>query len=64
LEILRLLSDIAHERQAAVLLVTHDPQAAAIADRVYGLRDGKLIEGSVNELSDPQALAPRLASGM
>jgi len=67
-EILRLLGDIAHEQQAAVLLVTHDPQAAAIADRTYGLRDGKLLEGgSVTELSEsPAALAPqaRLARGM
>jgi putative ABC transport system ATP-binding protein len=66
-EILRLLGDIAHEQQAAVLLVTHDPQAAAIADRTYGLRDGKLLQGeSVMELSESPALAPqaRLARGM
>lgn len=42
LEILRLLSDIASEREAAVLLVTHDPQAARVADRVLVLRDGEL----------------------
>ncbi len=41
-EILTLLHTIAHERGAAVLLVTHDPQAAEIADRVHTLRDGKL----------------------
>jgi putative ABC transport system ATP-binding protein len=44
-QILRLLAGIAREREAAVLLATHDPQAAAVADRVYGLRDGKLLEG-------------------
>lgn len=42
-EILTLLHTIAHERGAAVLLVTHDPQAAEIADRVHTLRDGKLL---------------------
>jgi putative ABC transport system ATP-binding protein len=42
-EILALLHAIAHERDAAVLLVTHDPQAAEIADRVHTLRDGKLV---------------------
>lgn len=41
-EILHLLASIAHEQEAAVLIVTHDPQAAAIADRAYGLCDGKL----------------------
>jgi putative ABC transport system ATP-binding protein len=42
-EILALIADIAREQQVAVLLVTHDPQAAAIADRVCMLRDGKLL---------------------
>jgi putative ABC transport system ATP-binding protein len=42
-EILALLSDIARLQQAGVLLVTHDPQAAAVADRVCTLCDGKLI---------------------
>ena len=42
-EILALLSSIARQQRAAVLLVTHDPQAAAVADRTCTLRDGKLI---------------------
>jgi putative ABC transport system ATP-binding protein len=42
-DILTLLHTIAHERDAAVLLVTHDPQAAEIADRVHTLRDGRLV---------------------
>src|SRR5271166_410269 len=41
MEIVELLRSIAHERQAAVLLVTHDLEAAAIADRRCTLRDGK-----------------------
>jgi len=44
-EILRLLADIARERGSAVLLVTHDPQATAVADRSYVLRDGRLLDG-------------------
>jgi putative ABC transport system ATP-binding protein len=43
-EILALLAQIAREQRAAVLLVTHDPQAAAFADRACTLRDGKLLE--------------------
>ncbi len=42
-EIVRLLHSIAHERGAAVLLVTHDPEAAAVADRNCILRDGRLL---------------------
>jgi putative ABC transport system ATP-binding protein len=43
-EVLELLSEICRERGAAVLLVTHDPQATRFADRVYALRDGRLVD--------------------
>ncbi len=43
-EVLSLLTEICHERGVAMLLVTHDPQAAAFADRVHTLRDGRLGE--------------------
>lgn len=51
-EIVRLLSSIARERSAAVLLVTHDLAALEIADRSYALRDGRLIG------DDPRILRP------
>jgi putative ABC transport system ATP-binding protein len=51
-EIVQLLSSIARERSAAVLLVTHDLAALEIADRSYALRDGKLIG------DDPRVLQP------
>jgi putative ABC transport system ATP-binding protein len=41
-EIVALLHSIARERNAAVLLVTHDLAALEIADRSYALRDGRL----------------------
>jgi putative ABC transport system ATP-binding protein len=41
-EVLALLREVCKEQQVAVLLVTHDPQAAAFADRVLELRDGRL----------------------
>jgi putative ABC transport system ATP-binding protein len=43
-EVLTLLAEICHERQMGVLLVTHDPRAAAFADHVHALRDGRLVE--------------------
>jgi putative ABC transport system ATP-binding protein len=43
-EVLGLLRDLCHERQMALLLATHDPQAAYFADRVHELRDGRLVE--------------------
>jgi putative ABC transport system ATP-binding protein len=47
-EIVELLSSIAHEDGAAVLLVTHDPEAGALADRRCALRDGKLTHEVVD----------------
>jgi putative ABC transport system ATP-binding protein len=44
LEVLELLREICREQQTAVLLVTHDPQATAFADRVLALRDGRLAD--------------------
>jgi putative ABC transport system ATP-binding protein len=43
-EILGLLRDLCREREMAVLLATHDPQAVAYADRAHELRDGRLHE--------------------
>jgi ABC-type lipoprotein export system ATPase subunit len=42
-QIVTLLRDIAHEQRAAVLLVTHDPEASALAHRRLRLRDGRLL---------------------
>ena len=38
--ILELFRDTVKERGHTVVMVTHDPRAAALADRVIGLRDG------------------------
>jgi putative ABC transport system ATP-binding protein len=43
-EVLELLGEVCRERGTALLLVTHDPQATAYADRVHVLRDGRLAE--------------------
>jgi len=42
--ILDLLQAISRERSLTVLLVTHDPEVAARADRILHLRDGRLVE--------------------
>jgi putative ABC transport system ATP-binding protein len=50
-EVLALLRDLCRERDVPGLLVTHDPQARAFADRVHTLRDGHLSEGLDAELA-------------
>ncbi len=57
-EIVQLLRSIAHERGARVLLVTHDREAAAIADRCCTLRDGKLLDDAPNSPPDGNAYDP------
>jgi putative ABC transport system ATP-binding protein len=43
-EVLELLRGLCRERGVAIVLVSHDPMAAAFADRVFALRDGVLSE--------------------
>jgi putative ABC transport system ATP-binding protein len=52
-EIVELLRSVARERDACVLLVTHDTEIAGIADRCYTLHDGKLTEDK--HISDTRA---------
>jgi putative ABC transport system ATP-binding protein len=40
--VLGLLRDVCHERKVALLLATHDPEAAGYADKIVELRDGRL----------------------
>jgi putative ABC transport system ATP-binding protein len=40
--VLSLLRSVCTERGAALLIVTHDPEAAGYADRTHELRDGRL----------------------
>ena len=54
--VVRLLVDVAAERGAAVVLITHDPAVARHADRVVELHSGRLArESSVDELARRRA---------
>ena len=41
--ILALMTELQAERQTALVMVTHDPNIAALADRVVKLHDGKVV---------------------
>jgi ABC-type lipoprotein export system ATPase subunit len=54
--VLDLLRELAHDRETATVLVTHDPQAVHFVDRLFVLRDGQLAESehpAVPEISSP-----------
>jgi putative ABC transport system ATP-binding protein len=50
-QIVALLGELASEHGKAVLLVTHDPDAASVADRVLALRDGQIQSDPVQQMT-------------
>jgi putative ABC transport system ATP-binding protein len=63
-EVVKLLHTVAHERGAGVVLVTHDSEAALLADRHYRLRDGTLLGEDREGVAPPaEEQRPRSARG-
>jgi predicted ABC-type transport system involved in lysophospholipase L1 biosynthesis ATPase subunit len=44
-EIIDLVARLSRERGLSVILVTHDPAAAASAHRLVRIRDGQIVDG-------------------
>jgi lipoprotein-releasing system ATP-binding protein len=42
-EILELLRRLNHQQNLTIVMVTHDPQVAGIADRIVRLQDGRIV---------------------
>jgi len=59
-EVLALLRELCTERGATIVLATHDPQAAAFADQVHELRDGRMGEYRPEHVLVPSASLPEL----
>jgi ABC-type lipoprotein export system ATPase subunit len=57
--VLALLAALTRDRGMTVLLVSHDPQAAAFVDRVLELRDGRIVGESPGGAVQPSASAGR-----
>jgi putative ABC transport system ATP-binding protein len=58
-DVLRLLRDVVDSTGQTLIMVTHDPGAAAYADRVLFLADGTLVDAMENPT--PQRVADRMA---
>jgi len=48
--VIRLLHEAARERDAAIIVVTHDSRLAAHADRIVHMEDGKILESTDADL--------------
>ncbi|BCJ46054.1 ABC transporter [Actinoplanes ianthinogenes] len=59
-EVLRLLRDIVDTHGQTVIMVSHDPVAAAYSDRVVFLADGRVVD--VTAALGPASIAARMAS--
>ena len=57
--VLSLLREVARDRRTAVVLVTHDREALAYADRAYTLRDGELRAYAEDEFDVESTLEAR-----
>ena len=51
--VLRMLQESAREMRQTVLMITHNPEAAAIADRILHVRDGEMLKEEVGHRAVP-----------
>jgi putative ABC transport system ATP-binding protein len=63
LEILELLAELGREQRAAIIFATHDLQAAEITDRLYTLRDGRLLANERETLFASVSRQSKIADG-
>ena len=55
-EIIKLMRDLAKEEMHAVIVATHDPEVARMADKILLLRDGVLVREMVTEFFAPSGV--------
>ena len=59
-DILRLIRRVSREKGQTVVMVTHDRELAEVADRIFNIRDGKILSihpGIYADLTDEELLA-------
>jgi putative ABC transport system ATP-binding protein len=56
--VMEMMSDLAHKRNRAVVIVTHDSRVLHFADRMVKIEDGAIATGTETETMPPQLLPP------
>ncbi|MFP6625341.1 MAG: ABC transporter ATP-binding protein [Myxococcota bacterium] len=60
-EIMQIIAELNHEQGLTVVLVTHEPEIGAYADRVLTFRDGEIVADASREQFAPSSSAPGAA---
>ncbi len=59
-KVMEMMSDLAHKRGRAVVIVTHDSRVLGFADRIVKIEDGTIAPPESHELVHPSLLAPTM----
>lgn len=65
--VMEMMSELAHERGRAVVIVTHDSRVLSFADRIVKIEDGAIASSSEEEIMPPEMLVhnlPQAALGL
>lgn len=60
-DVLQLLSKLNKEEKITIVMVTHDEQAAAVADRIILIRDGEIVQDRRKGVAGNESLASSMA---
>ena len=58
--VMEMMSDLAHKRGRAVVIVTHDSRVVSFADRIVRIEDGAIAPNTEAEMLPPALLTPTL----
>jgi putative ABC transport system ATP-binding protein len=54
---MEMMSELAHQRGRAVVIVTHDSRVLSFADRTVRIEDGQIVGGNPEPLPAPELVA-------
>jgi len=58
--VMEMMSELAHKRERAVVIVTHDSRVLSFADRIVKIEDGAIAGGGDTEMAPAELLATNL----
>jgi putative ABC transport system ATP-binding protein len=62
--VMEMMNDLAHKRNRAVVIVTHDSRVLNFADRIVRIEDGAIAKNAEGEIVAPQLLTQKLSQAV